>query len=1044
MRIRSLPGAVTSRSKSGASTTSKAAAHSTSTRSSILIVLLCALVFLPWTAIGQNPRGTLRGVVEDSSGARVASAKISVNAAGFSARKTTSDPHGEFRIEDLQPVLYQIQVAAPGFADARAEVKINISSVAAVTVRLKPATVEQNITVEGQGSSITTQPIDTSSTVQQAIITAQDLETVPLAHRSFANIAYMAPGTELVEPSDPTKARITAVSFGGSSGLNVDLSVDGGDNNDDYIGGFLQNYSPDAMQEFTVRTAQFDSDTSRTNGGSVVISTKQGTNEWHGGAGVYYRNQNLNARNDLDNPSPNPKQPFSRENYDGEAGGPLIKDKLWFFTSLEYINENASVGYSTLSLGEFNALAQLAAAGEIPGVPSISVPSSVNTPFHDTLFSSRADFAPSERSHWFLRGAFDLNQTDNDLVHEGALPSTGFKTTSHYYSLLASNQFTFMPDWVGSFVFQASSFHHVKARNSTLGFALAFPFSSTTITTSGFETFGDNQFVTPITAFPINRDQQKYQFRYDVVHSGGSHAPKFGINFIHEPVLSGRLSDNTERLIQFKGLNPSDLLGSGQSLAPFFTCDPTLVPPAINACPVDSSGNPLANITDTTAGGGRFAQNVQRLGFYAQDSWRIRRHVIVNYGLRYDTTFGLFNSNGADQRANPAVLAVAAGNLALPKGVPHDYRKAFAPRLGIAYSPGADGDTVIRAGAGLYFNDLAQNGWVDAFREVVPGTTTPLASGQGAMIDPNYHSPYAIQATAGVEHAWRKTWRMIVQYQHQQGVHQYRRYEYTAQDPILAPNGTLPPTAPNISVFRTDNRSRYDGLSLVLNHSFSKRLDMTAHYTLAKATTWGATVGELFDYVNGVSNVNNPFGPGDHGPSGEDVRHRFVFVATGHLPWQFEVSTLSQFESARPYTLTTATDINGDGARNDRAVINGQHTTLDQFRGTPFAQVDLRVARNFKLGERMSLKAFVEFFNLFNRTNPGNNYIGDIGALPVPAGEVAAGNVTHFCLNADCSSVRPITLSDVRQAAGALGDFFGPGTTVGMPFAAQVGIRFSF
>jgi len=84
-----------------------------------------------------------------------------------------------------------------------------------------------------------------------------------------------------VEPSDPTKARITAVSFGGSSGLNVDLSVDGGDNNDDFIGGFLQNFSPDAMQEFTVRTAQFDADTSRTNGGSVIISTRRGTNDWH-------------------------------------------------------------------------------------------------------------------------------------------------------------------------------------------------------------------------------------------------------------------------------------------------------------------------------------------------------------------------------------------------------------------------------------------------------------------------------------------------------------------------------------------------------------------------------------------------------------------------------------------------------------------------------------------------------------------------------------------------------------------------------------------
>jgi hypothetical protein len=1020
-------------------------------KSLITWALLCLATALPLSAVAQSPQGTLRGVVEDSTGARIKSARIALRAAESSQqREVTTNSRGEFGVEDLQPGRYHLQVNATGFAEAASDVTVIISSVVEITVKLKPAPVQTSVNVTGESSSITAQPIDTSSTVHQALVTAQDLETFPLANRSFANIAYMVPGTEPVEPSDPTKARITAVSFGGSSGLNVDLSVDGGDNNDDYIGGFLQNYSPNAMQEFIVRTAQFDADTSRTNGGSVIISTKQGTNVWHGGASVYYRNQNLNARNTLDNPEPNPKQPFSRENYDGEIGGPLIKDKLWFFTSLEHINEDASVGYSALSLSQFNALAQLAAAGQMPGVTSIAVPSSVGTPFHDTLFTSRADFAPSERSHWFLRGGFDLNQTSNDLVHEGALPTTGFKTTSNYWSLLASNQFEFTRNWMGNFVFQANSFHHVKVRNSTLGFGLAFPFSSTTLTTSGFETFGDNQYVTPITAFPVNRDQQKYQFRYDVAHSSGSHAPKFGINFIHEPVLSGRLSDNPERLIQFTSMNPTDLLSSGQSLAPFFTCDPSIPvapPPAplpANACPVDASGNPLANISDTPAGGGSFAQNLQRLGFYAQDSWRIRKNITVNYGLRYDTTFGLFNSNGANQNSNPAVLTVAADNLALPQGVPHDYRKAFAPRLGIAYSPGTKGTTVIRAGGGLYYNDLCQNGWVDAFRAVIPGTTSLLnPGGQGAIIDPNYHSPYSIQASAGVEHALSESWRMIVNYEHQQGVHQYRRYEYTAQDPVLAPNGTLPATAPNISVFRTDNRSRYDSLSFAANHN-SKFFSLTAHYTLAKATTWGATVGELFDYVNGVSNVNNPFGPGDHGPSGEDVRQRFVLAGTVHLPWQFEISTLSQFESARPYTLTTGTDINGDGSPNDRAVINGVQTTLDQFRGTPFAQVDLRVARNFKFGDRMSLKAFAEFFNLLNRINPGNNYIGDIGALPVPAGEVAAGNVTHFCLNADCSSMRPITLNNVRQPAGALGDFFGPGTTVGMPFAAQLGLRVNF
>jgi hypothetical protein len=487
------------------------------------------------------------------------------------------------------------------------------------------------------------------------------------------------------------------------------------------------------------------------------------------------------------------------------------------------------------------------------------------------------------------------------------------------------------------------------------------------------------------------------------------------------------------------------MLASGQSLAPFFTCDPAAVPPDPTACPIDSSGNPLANIRDVPAGGGRFAQNVQRLGLYGQDSWRVG-HFTINYGLRYDTTFGLFNSNGGNQNQNPAVATVAAEGLPLPLGVPHDYRAALAPRLGIAWAPGNSGNTVIRAGAGLFYNDLAQNGWVDAFRAVVPGSVPLLAPGdQGALIDPHYHTPYALQASAGFERALSRNWRLNINYEHQQGVHQYRRYEYTANDPVLAPNGTLPANAPNISVFRTDNRSRYDGVSFALNHSFSEKFEMTAHYTLASASTWGAVVGELFDYVNGVSSVNNPFGPGDHGPSGEDVRHRFVLAGTLRLPWSFELSTLSQFESARPFTLTTTVDINGDGVVNDRAVVNGRQTTLDEFRGVPFAQVDLRFTRNFKLNERMSLRPFVEFFNLLNRQNPGNNFVTDIGALPVPPGEVQAGNVTDICLNADCSSTRPIrSRKDLRLPGGALGDFFGPGTTVGVPFSAQLGIRFSF
>jgi len=285
-------------------------------------------------------------------------------ASGLS-REVDANQRGEFRIEGLLPGAYNVTVSAQGFSQANADVTVVVSMVRDVSVTLKPQGGSETVNVPGKASSITTEPIDTASAVHQGAVMAHDLATIPLAHRSFANIAYLVPGTEPVEPSDPTKARITAVSFGGSSGLNVDLSVDGGDNSDDYIGGFLQNFSPDVIQEFSVRTSQEDADTGRTVGGSVVITTKHGTNDWHGSGAFYERASALTARYPIDNPAPEPKQPFSRQNYVATLGGPLKRDKFWIFGGLEAVHEDASISYSTDSLAQFNALSQLAAMGLI-------------------------------------------------------------------------------------------------------------------------------------------------------------------------------------------------------------------------------------------------------------------------------------------------------------------------------------------------------------------------------------------------------------------------------------------------------------------------------------------------------------------------------------------------------------------------------------------------------------------------------------------------------------------------------------------------------
>ena len=1017
-------------------------------RFGLSVCILLSIFVMSQLVAAQNSTGSVVGEVQDASGARVRAAAITATSNGSSvSRQTTSGSAGEFRFSDLIPGTYHIVVDAKGFAKAETDVNVLVSTTRDLLVTVRPAAVQATVSVKGEASSITTQPLDTTDAVNGGVVTTQDLQDIPLAARSFANIAYMVPGTEPVEPSDPTKARITAVSTGGSSGLNNTLTVDGIDNSDDYIGGFLQNFSPDVVREFAFQTSVQNADIGRTTAGAVVISTKSGTNDWHGDFAVFERAAALNARFPIENPSPEPKQPFSRQNYVGTIGGPIIKDKLWIYAGFEMVNEHASINYSPDSLTQFNALNQLAQEGLIPNTSSIAVPPYIRVPYQSYLGDIRFDWAQSKRSQWFVRYALDNSTTNNALVQQATLPSTGATTHSNYQNGVISNTFTFSPNWVGNFTLGTSYLHGTADRNGYLGFALAFPFSSTSKTISGFETYGDNQFVTAITAFPVIRNQEKYQVRYDVSGSVGRHAPKFGVDFIHEPVLSGSFPGQAETLYTLTE-NPT-----------FYLTNPDQLTAELNCLPPFDGTN--CQTTSTPAGYGGFNQNVQRLGLYAMDQWRVTPQLTINYGLRWDTTFGLFQANGVNQSYNPAVQTVMGLQLPLPTGVPHDYRHAFAPRIGIAYSPDAVEDLVLRVGFGMYYNDLAQNGWATAFQAVntpsafapckMPGDAGCLPGsadgGMGVMIDPNYHTPYNIHASIGVQYLWHKNWTLSGDYVYEKGVHSYARYNYIAGYTLFSPLFAQDPdtqmaNVPDISVFKSDNRSAYNALLLRVQGNVSRRFNLTANYVLSRANTFGCILGELFDYVDGVCNPLQPFGPGDYGPSGEDVTSRFTLAGIVYVPGGFQVTTLIQAESARPITLTTPVDVNGLGdPGNDRAVINGVQTTLDQFRGTPYFQLDLRVARPFKVKERWQIYPFIEFFNLFNRNNPGNNFVPDISALPIPVNDLA--NVTALCPTPACAV--PITsLNQLRFPAGALGDFFGPGTTVGIPFAAQLGVKIAF
>jgi hypothetical protein len=453
--------------------------------------------------------------------------------------------------------------------------------------------------------------------------------------------------------------------------------------------------------------------------------------------------------------------------------------------------------------------------------------------------------------------------------------------------------------------------------------------------------------------------------------------------------------------------------------------------------------------------------------------------------LRYQTTWGLFAGSRRSEAENAAYVTLQALQIPIVPSVPSDYRKQIAPRLGIAYSPGSGGKTVIRAGFGLYYDDLAQNGWATAFQGVNnsnfttgtcslsggPGTYSLLGSGclagglgplapvptpantvTGSLIGSPYKTPYAIHTTGGIQHAFNEHWLASADYVHEQGNHGYRAFPYSGGANLFTP---LIPAAdvtdqrnvvPNVNVFASDNRSSYNGLMLHLQGNM-RRFNLVANYTLSKAQTWGCVLGELFDYVDGVCQVPagfpnagqlDAFGPGDYGPSGEDVRHRFVLAGTVHLPGGFELSTINQFESARPITVTTA----DNSGRISISLNNGPdvYTSLDEFRGTPYIQSDLRVTRPIKINERWRVDPFIEFFNLFNRNNPGANFAVNIAQ--VPGAQFDANGAVNGICNPNCV---PLTsLKQLEIPEGALGDFFGPGTTVGIPFAAQVGVRVTF
>src|SRR5271163_3015960 len=298
--------------------------------------LLAAMTF---AVKAQVPTGTINGIVTYPRQAVVSGAHVAATerATGVT-HETVSNGDGVYSIPDLPTGVYDVRISASGFAVSEFQgVQLQAGRTSTLDAELKLAVVGQSVNVTDVTSTV-----ELTQSMIQGQITSSTIENIPLNGRNFLELAYLVPGNRPAPNFDPTKTNTLEVSSAGGFGRGGNITVDGGDNNDEVVGGTLSNFPADSIQEFQIATGRFTSEVGRSGNSIVNIVTKTGTNQYHGSAFLFERNRNLQALPaTFDRSLPTP--PFDREQYGATVGGPIKANKAWWFASAEYRNQNAAI-----------------------------------------------------------------------------------------------------------------------------------------------------------------------------------------------------------------------------------------------------------------------------------------------------------------------------------------------------------------------------------------------------------------------------------------------------------------------------------------------------------------------------------------------------------------------------------------------------------------------------------------------------------------------------------------------------------------------------
>jgi len=674
-----------------------------------LVLLSMACASLAQTTVGT---GSIVGTVSDPSGAVISGAKVTItNVATRQIINLVTNSSGSFNSGALIPGDYRVLLSAKSFSSAQVLLTVTLGNTAAANVKLQVGLETQVVEVQDTGVRVnTTQP------AVQGVLHAQQIENLPVNGRNFMDLAQLEPGVQIQDGADlGGKDGFSSISFGGRFGRTARIEVDGVDVSDEVIGSTTMNVPASGIQEFQLSQSSLDLSTEVTTSGAINVTTRSGTNAVHGEGLYFFRDSSLAAA--LPAP-PGLSEPFQRSQYGGRLGGPILKNRFFYFLDGEH------------------TLQHLQAPVLVPP-PFEQYSGAFSAPFTETNLLAKAD---AQLGH-SVRAFYRFGYFKNTFVTNGQAGFSVYNGKNVTRTHVAGFDFN-----TGNFT-HSFRFEYLKSEKDTVDGTRG---SSLPLADLPLELGVGTLATGPAWNAPAVILQEDHQIKYDGSKTLGSHIIRYGFDF-NRIVLFG--------FAPFYSLAPAMYTNTGTPEVKFasagtFTCaTPNGLPLTGASCPLNYPvegvlmGNGLGYFS-TTPGLGKPAGAffLHRLGLYVGDSWKWKRNFTLSYGLRYVRETGRTNS---DDPPIPQLSALIPG-LGSPVRQPN---LNFAPQLGFSWDPSGSGKTSVRGGVGLFYENVLGNiGAIDllnrsqtgAFNQTAfacNGTATPQpVPVPGGVLSPNFCS----------------------------------------------------------------------------------------------------------------------------------------------------------------------------------------------------------------------------------------------------------------------------------------------------------------